>query len=67
MKPYVGQKISEPRRHGTKIEGDQGENGGLGSSLLTANARNIPPHNLEANEVDMAYPLDRIILKGEWD
>ncbi|XP_047963910.1 DNA-directed RNA polymerase I subunit rpa49-like [Salvia hispanica] len=33
----------------------------------TANARNIPPHNLDANEVEMAYPLDKIILKGEWD
>lgn len=33
----------------------------------TANSRNIPPYDEEATAADVAYPLDRIILKGEWD
>lgn len=31
------------------------------------NARNIPPHDLSATTPQMAYPLDKIIFKGEWD
>lgn len=30
-------------------------------------AQNLPPHNLDATTPDMAYPLDSIIHKGEWD
>lgn len=33
----------------------------------TVDARNIPPHDMEASEAEMAYPLDKIILNGEWD
>ncbi|PIA61319.1 hypothetical protein AQUCO_00300690v1 [Aquilegia coerulea] len=29
--------------------------------------RNIPPHNSTADTPEMAYPIDRIIFKGEWD
>nr|KJB21085.1 hypothetical protein B456_003G182300 [Gossypium raimondii] len=34
------------------------------SSLI---ARNIPPHNVSATTPLEAYPLDKIILKGDWD
>ncbi|KAI4381850.1 hypothetical protein MLD38_007881 [Melastoma candidum] len=30
-------------------------------------ARNVPPHNVSASTPKEAYPLDKIILKGEWD
>lgn len=30
-------------------------------------ARNIPPYNTSANTPQEAYPLDKIILNGEWD
>ncbi|XP_051134785.1 uncharacterized protein LOC127253994 [Andrographis paniculata] len=33
----------------------------------TVNAENVPPYNLDATSPDMAYPLDQIILKGDWD
>ncbi|XP_020548810.1 uncharacterized protein LOC105167034 [Sesamum indicum] len=33
----------------------------------TSNARNTPPYDLEATAAHKAYPLDKIILKGEWD
>ncbi|KAL3511651.1 hypothetical protein ACH5RR_024368 [Cinchona calisaya] len=33
----------------------------------TINARNIPPHDLAATTPETAYPLHRIIFKGEWD
>ncbi|KAL6537464.1 hypothetical protein OROMI_025998 [Orobanche minor] len=33
----------------------------------TTNARNIPPYNEDATSSDMAYPLEKIIFKGEWD
>ncbi|XP_073145824.1 DNA-directed RNA polymerase I subunit rpa49 [Henckelia pumila] len=33
----------------------------------TANARNIPPYDMDATTSDMAYPLNKIILEGEWD
>ncbi|KAL6996295.1 hypothetical protein U1Q18_006428 [Sarracenia purpurea var. burkii] len=36
-------------------------------SASTHNARNIPPHDSSATAPQMAYPLDKIILKGEWD
>ena len=29
-------------------------------------ARNIPPYNAAATSCEEAYPLDKIILKGEW-
>ncbi|KHG20725.1 DNA-directed RNA polymerase I subunit rpa49 [Gossypium arboreum] len=34
------------------------------SSLI---ARNIPPHDVSATTPLEAYPLDKIILKGDWD
>lgn len=30
-------------------------------------ARNVPPYNASATSPQEAYPLDKIILKGEWD
>lgn len=33
----------------------------------TSDARNIPPYDMSATTPQMAYPLDKIILKGEWD
>ncbi|KZV24895.1 hypothetical protein F511_16554 [Dorcoceras hygrometricum] len=33
----------------------------------TINARNIPPYDLGATTSEMAYPLNKIILEGEWD
>ncbi|XVE55476.1 hypothetical protein DITRI_Ditri03aG0161800 [Diplodiscus trichospermus] len=34
------------------------------TALIT---RNIPPHDLSATTPPEAYPLDKIILKGDWD
>ncbi|OVA12021.1 RNA polymerase I associated factor [Macleaya cordata] len=36
-------------------------------SAGTYMARNIPPHDSTATTPEKAYPLDRIILKQEWD
>lgn len=36
-------------------------------AVTTDNARNIPPYDLAAMTPQSAYPLDRIISKGEWD
>ncbi|WMV34079.1 hypothetical protein MTR67_027464 [Solanum verrucosum] len=36
-------------------------------AVATDSARNIPPHDLDATIPQLAYPLDRIISKGEWD
>ncbi|KAK1416905.1 hypothetical protein QVD17_26024 [Tagetes erecta] len=32
----------------------------------TSIARNIPPHDISATRPQQAYPLEKIILKGEW-
>lgn len=37
------------------------------AATTATNARNIPPHNLDATTPETAYPLDKIIFKGEWD
>lgn len=37
------------------------------AATAAATARNIPPHNLQATTPETAYPLDKIIFKGEWD
>lgn len=40
----------------------------LNIAVTTAdNGRNIPPHDLAATTPQTAYPLDKIIAKGEWD
>lgn len=36
-------------------------------SAVGHNALNLPPHNASATTPQEAYPLDRIILRGEWD
>ncbi|GKD42623.1 DNA-directed RNA polymerase I subunit RPA49, partial [Tanacetum coccineum] len=35
-------------------------------AATTSSARNIPPHDLSATIPQQAYPLDKIIFKGEW-
>ncbi|GJU73867.1 DNA-directed RNA polymerase I subunit RPA49 [Tanacetum coccineum] len=35
-------------------------------AAATSSARNIPPHDLSATIPQQAYPLDKIIFKGEW-
>ncbi|GJS56609.1 ribonuclease H-like domain-containing protein [Tanacetum coccineum] len=35
-------------------------------AATTSNARNIPPHDLLATRPRQAYPLEKIIFKGEW-
>ncbi|KAG5537932.1 hypothetical protein RHGRI_025130 [Rhododendron griersonianum] len=46
---------------GVKINKEALESAGMHSS------RNTPPHDSSATTPQMAYPLDKIILKGEWD
>lgn len=36
-------------------------------STSAHSARNIPPHDEMATKPEEAYPLDKIIFKGEWD
>ncbi|XP_071717046.1 DNA-directed RNA polymerase I subunit rpa49 [Rutidosis leptorrhynchoides] len=36
------------------------------SVATTSSARNIPPHDISATSPEQAYPLEKIILKGEW-
>ncbi|KVH92979.1 RNA polymerase I associated factor, A49-like protein, partial [Cynara cardunculus var. scolymus] len=36
------------------------------SAATTSSARNIPPHDISATMPQQAYPLEKIILKGEW-
>lgn len=50
-----------------KLKGIKVNKEALEAIASTTNARNIPSYNLEADAAEMAYPLDRIILKGEWD
>ncbi|VFR00163.1 unnamed protein product [Cuscuta campestris] len=51
------------------IEGSKLENqGALEEVAVTGdNDRNIPPYDLAAATPETAYPLHKIILKGEWD
>ncbi|KAL3840792.1 hypothetical protein ACJIZ3_025383 [Penstemon smallii] len=39
----------------------------LEADTSTADGLNIPPYDLDATAPEMAYPLDKIILNGEWD
>lgn len=36
-------------------------------STFSHSSRNIPPHDDTATTPQEAYPLDKIIFKGEWD
>lgn len=36
------------------------------SAATTSSARNIPPHDISATMPQQAYPLEKIIFKGEW-
>ncbi|XAR49912.1 hypothetical protein NMG60_11004095 [Bertholletia excelsa] len=49
-----------------KIEGIKINKEAL-ESANAPNARNIPPHDSSATTPENAYPLDKIIFKGEWD
>lgn len=44
------------------IEAIQAIEAGVGTGIV----RNIPPHDLSADRPQLAYPLEKIILKGEW-
>ncbi|KAH6757811.1 hypothetical protein C2S52_023301 [Perilla frutescens var. hirtella] len=50
-----------------KLKGIEVKQEALEAIASTANARNCPPYDLEAKTAEMAFPLDRIILRGEWD
>ncbi|KAL2534043.1 DNA-directed RNA polymerase [Abeliophyllum distichum] len=50
-----------------KLQGVKINKEALEAATSTDNALNIPHYDLAATSPDMAYPLDKIILKGEWD
>ncbi|KAK4414182.1 DNA-directed RNA polymerase I subunit rpa49 [Sesamum alatum] len=50
-----------------KLKGIKINTEALEAIASTSNARNTPPYDLEATAAHKAYPLDKIILKGEWD
>ncbi|GAB4852850.1 hypothetical protein Ancab_017047 [Ancistrocladus abbreviatus] len=59
-----------------KEDAEQAINQKLGEGIVDKEAlastsaevsRNIPPHDLSATTPEKAYPLEKIILKGEWD
>ncbi|PIN22299.1 RNA polymerase I 49 kDa subunit [Handroanthus impetiginosus] len=50
-----------------KLKGIEIKTEALEAIASTTNARNVPPYDMGAASPDMAYPLDKIILKGEWD
>ncbi|XP_058108768.1 uncharacterized protein LOC131251822 isoform X2 [Magnolia sinica] len=49
----------------SKIEGVEINKEAL--ERVSAEVGNIPPHDTTATTPEKAYPLDKIILKGEWD
>lgn len=51
---------------GKKLEGVEINKDAL-ESATTFVSSNIPPHDPCATSPQMAYPLEKIILKGEWD
>ncbi|KAL0341864.1 UNVERIFIED_CONTAM: hypothetical protein Scaly_1849000 [Sesamum calycinum] len=50
-----------------KLKGIEINTEALEAITSTTNSRNVPPYDLDATSPDKAYPLDKIILKGEWD
>ncbi|MFS7981000.1 putative RNA polymerase I associated factor, A49 [Helianthus anomalus] len=38
----------------------------ISAQTSSITARNIPPHDISATRPQQAYPLEKIILKGEW-
>lgn len=58
--PEAQEKLDK-KFEGVKINKEALESAGMHSS------RNTPPHDSSATTPQMAYPLDKIILKGEWD
>ncbi|XP_038709001.1 DNA-directed RNA polymerase I subunit rpa49 [Tripterygium wilfordii] len=52
----VGDKIKEVVANKEALEGTSADV-----------ARNVPPHNASATVPEEAYPLEKIILRGEWD
>ncbi|KAL2243214.1 uncharacterized protein LOC105157780 [Sesamum indicum] len=50
-----------------KLKGIEINTEALEAIASTTNSRNVPPYDLDATSPDKAYPLDKIILKGEWD
>nr|TKS16379.1 hypothetical protein D5086_0000024270 [Populus alba] len=78
---FVGEGASSKHKTGGSEEGDDPlsqkdlgrkiENAPVNKEALEGtsghDARNIPPYDSFANTPQEAYPLDRIILSGEWD
>ncbi|KAL0289187.1 UNVERIFIED_CONTAM: hypothetical protein Scaly_2708900 [Sesamum calycinum] len=52
---------------GQELKGIEINTEALEAITSTTNSRNVPPYDLDATSPDKAYPLDKIILKGEWD
>lgn len=50
-----------------KLEGEIINKEAFEVDATIIDARNIPLYNMSATTPQMAYPLDKIILKGEWD
>ncbi|KAL7114023.1 hypothetical protein ACP275_04G095600 [Erythranthe tilingii] len=67
---YTLRQTDEPGMEGDtdmKLKGVKVNTEAIESAPAGTNDRNIPPYNMEATVVEMAYPLDGIILNGEWD
>ncbi|KAL3623530.1 hypothetical protein CASFOL_032346 [Castilleja foliolosa] len=63
-------QTEEPGTEGNmeqKLKGIKINTEAIEAIASTANQRNIPPYNVEATSPEMAYPLDQIILKGDWN
>ncbi|XP_058187070.1 DNA-directed RNA polymerase I subunit rpa49-like [Rhododendron vialii] len=56
----------DPEALGRKFEGVKINKEALESAVMHS-SRNAPPHDSCATTPQMAYPLDKIIFKGEWD
>ncbi|KAK3034391.1 hypothetical protein RJ639_033662, partial [Escallonia herrerae] len=63
MQDPIAQEDLSKILQGIKINKEALEN----AVTATNDGRNIPPHDMSAVTPDMAYPLDKIIRKGEWD
>ncbi|KAL3618217.1 hypothetical protein CASFOL_038538 [Castilleja foliolosa] len=63
-------QTEEPGMEGNmeqKLKGIEINTEAIEAIAYTANQHNIPPYDVEATSPEMAYPLDKIILKGDWN
>ncbi|KAF7129714.1 hypothetical protein RHSIM_Rhsim10G0150900 [Rhododendron simsii] len=66
MKFEALHRKEDPEALGRKFEGVKINKEALESAVMHS-SRNAPPHDSCATTQQMAYPLDKIIFKGEWD